>query len=350
VDRIYRYVGVVHVHTTFSDGEGTIEEVIAAARGTGLDFLVITDHNDLRAKGHEGWHGGTLVLAGEEVTRPSGNHMLALGISEFISPDLTPQGGIEAAKAQGGRVFLAHPFYQGSALIDDPPLPWRDWEVCGFDGIEVWNLTADLHQVLGERPPARPPRDVLALATPNRAALRKWDELLARGRVVGLGGSDAHAERIPRWNGTTILPYEKAFRALRIHLLLRESLNGHLRHARDLVLEAISSGNFLVAFDHLYGGEEVLASVVQGEELFLPGESLPGKSKASVLRVDLPVTAGIRLIHRGREFLRRKGRNISVRLDLPGPYRLEIYLGDRPWVLVNPFYFGDHGSTDVTDV
>ena len=60
---IYQYIGVVHVHTAFSDGEGTIEEVIAAARDAGLDFLLITDHNDLRAKEYEGWHGGTLVLS-----------------------------------------------------------------------------------------------------------------------------------------------------------------------------------------------------------------------------------------------------------------------------------------------
>ena len=347
--RIYRYVGVVHVHTTFSDGGGMIEEVIAAARNTSLDFLVITDHNDLRAKEYEGWHRDTLVLAGEEVTRPGGNHMLALGINELISPDLTPQEGIEAAKAQGGCVFLAHPFYRGSALIDDPPLLWRDWEVEGFDGIEVWNLTADLYQILGERPPERPPRDVLALATPNQAALCKWDELLVRGHVVGLGGLDAHAERIPRWNGITILPYEKAFRALRIHLLMREPLDGHPRRGRDLILGAICSGNFLVVFDHLYGGEDVLVYVVQGEELFLPGEPIP-PGKTSVLQVDLPVTAGIRLIHRAREVLRREGRNVSVRLDLPGPYRLEIYLKNKPWVLVNPFYIGDYGSAGVTNV
>ncbi|HET7874664.1 MAG TPA: hypothetical protein VFN71_03990, partial [Methylomirabilota bacterium] len=45
-----RVAGVVHVHTTLSDGGGTPEEVIAAGRATGLGFLALSDHNTLDAK------------------------------------------------------------------------------------------------------------------------------------------------------------------------------------------------------------------------------------------------------------------------------------------------------------
>ena len=38
--------GAFHVHTTRSDGSGTVEEVAAAAQAAGLQFVVLTDHND----------------------------------------------------------------------------------------------------------------------------------------------------------------------------------------------------------------------------------------------------------------------------------------------------------------
>src|SRR5678815_4038419 len=49
-DGYQRVSGVVHVHTTLSDGAATPDEVIAAARAAGLQFVVITDHNNLDAK------------------------------------------------------------------------------------------------------------------------------------------------------------------------------------------------------------------------------------------------------------------------------------------------------------
>ena len=44
--------GVVHAHTTWSDGASTIEEMAAAAREAGYEYLTITDHS--RAAGYAG--------------------------------------------------------------------------------------------------------------------------------------------------------------------------------------------------------------------------------------------------------------------------------------------------------
>jgi hypothetical protein len=60
--------GVVHVHTTASDGGGDGQEVIAAAQAAGLDFVAISDHNNLDLESLEGWHGELLVLVGTEVS------------------------------------------------------------------------------------------------------------------------------------------------------------------------------------------------------------------------------------------------------------------------------------------
>src|SRR5262249_50078884 len=44
-DGYARVSGVIHVHTTLSDGSGSPSDVIAAAQAAGLGFVVITDHN-----------------------------------------------------------------------------------------------------------------------------------------------------------------------------------------------------------------------------------------------------------------------------------------------------------------
>lgn len=249
----YRYIGVVHVHSSFSDGTGSIEEICDAAHAAGLDFVVITDHNNLQAKNYEGWYKDVLVLAGEEVTRPEGNHMLAFNVVSVIPPHVSPQDGILMTKAQGGYAFLAHPFYKGNVILADPPLPWKDWQVQNFDGLEIWNLTADLYQTLASLNVDRPPPDPLKFARPNAQALHKWDELVAKGvKVIGLAGLDAHAERVECWGGAIILPYEMVFRALRLHVFTPVPLTKRdFEKDKALLYQAIASGQFLIGFDYV---------------------------------------------------------------------------------------------------
>ena len=59
-------VGAVHVHTTHSDGAGSVQHVAAAARRAGLDFVVVTDHNTFGAKPAEGYAGDLLLIVGTE--------------------------------------------------------------------------------------------------------------------------------------------------------------------------------------------------------------------------------------------------------------------------------------------
>ncbi|MFQ5410057.1 MAG: PHP domain-containing protein, partial [Anaerolineales bacterium] len=102
---LFEYVGNLHMHTPYSDGELYHEDIAQAALAAGLDFIVVTDHN-VRVRGPEGYHVAAngrrvLVLIGEEVhdvTRPSqSNHMLVLGVQEGLAPLATdPQGLINA--------------------------------------------------------------------------------------------------------------------------------------------------------------------------------------------------------------------------------------------------------------
>ena len=46
----------MHLHSTYSDGTGTVPEIAAAGRRNALDVVLLTDHDSLEAKrrGEEG--------------------------------------------------------------------------------------------------------------------------------------------------------------------------------------------------------------------------------------------------------------------------------------------------------
>ena len=62
-DQLHEYVGVIHVHSTYSDGSRSIPDIASIAGEVDLDYVFMTDHNTLQAKrdGLEGWHGDVLV-------------------------------------------------------------------------------------------------------------------------------------------------------------------------------------------------------------------------------------------------------------------------------------------------
>ena len=82
---------------------GTPEEVIRAAKATGLAFLGITDHNNLDAKPLEGYRDGVLVLVGSELSTPAG-HVLGLGLDRDPAFRFNGDGldGLEDVRDLGG--------------------------------------------------------------------------------------------------------------------------------------------------------------------------------------------------------------------------------------------------------
>ncbi len=65
---------VVHLHSRYSDGTGTVPQIARAGRRAGADVVILTDHNTLaaRERGEERWYGAVLLLVGEEVS-PTGD-------------------------------------------------------------------------------------------------------------------------------------------------------------------------------------------------------------------------------------------------------------------------------------
>lgn len=105
----------LHMHTTYSDGVGSVEETLAYIQWrTALDVIAITDHDTiegaLRARDlAERQSFPFEVIVGEEVSTREG-HVLALFLHKRIPAGLSVERTIELAHAQGGLAVIAHPF------------------------------------------------------------------------------------------------------------------------------------------------------------------------------------------------------------------------------------------------
>src|SRR3954449_4502059 len=96
---------VVHLHSLYSDGTGTVPEIARAARASDVDVVLLTDHDTLEARrrGEEGWQEGVLVLVGEEVSPRGRNHYLAFGIEEEVRHrGMSPSEICAAVRERGG--------------------------------------------------------------------------------------------------------------------------------------------------------------------------------------------------------------------------------------------------------
>ena len=246
------WVGAIHVHTVASDGGGTIAEVAADARESGLDFLAITDHN-LWAMPTAEYRAGTLLVLGEEARVPAG-HMLLLGGED---PALRITRRTEAEEA-GSPLGPSVPSGSGLRIVahpEGPSQPWLEWSPTAFDAIEIWNWDTDLRDDGGlDWPkallllPAKPLSAMLELVDRPTVTLSRWDELLAGGhRIAGVCSIDAHSH-VPITDGFALpFPaYRDLFRLARQHVFLSGDPTGDARHDADLVIEALRRGTELL--------------------------------------------------------------------------------------------------------
>lgn len=346
VNRMYEYVGNIHIHSNYSDGAGTIEFIAGAARGAGLDFIIITDHHTLTGKPMEGYHQGVLVLVGMEINKDC-NHYLALNVKEPVpNYDHDAQKVIDQVARQGGIGFLAHPVEKGSPLYEHCTIyPWTNWQVNGFTGIEIWNhlsqwrdgLTGVLKAIY------------LAFINPHRALvgpypdlMARWDRLLENGLVVAIGGSDAHAIKIKLGPfRITLLDYRLVFRCINTHVITVQPLTGdHQQDARE-IYDSLAAGRCFVAYDYFLPARGFGFQANDGLHEVHMGESI-GWSSQLELRAQTPFTARVNLIRNGQVYRTSNGCCHSFDNVIPGVYRLEVFhyhrKSLRPWIFSNPIF------------
>lgn len=161
------YAGVVHSHTTRSDGKYTPDELIKLAEEKNLDFIILTDHDQFCEEVPESKK--MLVIPGAELTK-HGGHTNIWGVKYPIDNFECEtyeewNRKIEMAKEKGAVICINHPMCSNCT--------WR-WplEPEKADCVEVWNSPQH---------------------TDNMKCTDWWRGQLAEGRKIpAVGGSDFH--------------------------------------------------------------------------------------------------------------------------------------------------------------
>jgi len=176
--------GAIHMHTSYShDGRDSVPSLREFARERGLSFLGITDHAEdfdapkyaaLQAECAAHSDEAIRLIAGLEFRFAGypGLHLLALGLTEFISPE-TPGQFIDQTRGRSRFTVAAHP------ILFDYTLPPE--VAAGIDAIEVWNAGYNTRFL------------------PDPEAIRLLQRVrLTRPEVVGTAGLDQHDARNDR--------------------------------------------------------------------------------------------------------------------------------------------------------
>ena len=134
------YKGVLHVHSSFSDGEESLDRLADAFRLAGMSFVAVSDHaevfDDRRVEDYAricealSTHS-FLMMAGLEFALHGGDiHILGYGITRRVRYT-NMEELVDGIHEAGGIAVLAHPPLGSINIIG--PIRGK------LDGIEVWN-------------------------------------------------------------------------------------------------------------------------------------------------------------------------------------------------------------------
>jgi hypothetical protein len=341
----YDYRGVIHCHSTYSDGTGDMEEIGKAANDAGLDFVLMTDHDQMKPveDGQEKWNGSSLIICGTEVT-PDKNHYIVFGEKKLKDVDklrgLKPQEYIDAVNAQGWFGFIAHPDHGGTTKFGIPSYRWEDWNVSNYTGMGLWDLMTDWQSQLDREDVSLEVYTSFEdwLSGPRIETLKRWDELNKKAKVVGIGEIDNHKYK-KEYNGQTleIFPYETAFKTISNHILLDKPLDKDFKKAKKQVLDALKHGSVYVSFDWWDDPTEFSFEIDNGKKIAGMGDSIELAEKTELV-ASFPQEALLNVYKNGESILEEEGDEILVDLTEPGAYRVEAMRNDIVWILSNNIY------------
>lgn len=126
----------LHTHSVKSlDGGLTLEDYRQALDAHRLDYIAITDHNEISFAQMAREKLGSRIIVGEEVMTSQGE-IIGLYLTKKVEPGLTARQTAAAIKKQNGLVYIPHPFEKVRSGIQRPALDGIAQEV---DIIEVYN-------------------------------------------------------------------------------------------------------------------------------------------------------------------------------------------------------------------
>ncbi|NLV21258.1 MAG: CehA/McbA family metallohydrolase [Syntrophomonadaceae bacterium] len=343
---MFEYTGNMHIHSRYSDGSATISQIRNYAKQAGLDFIIVTDHFNMKAASQEGYKDGLLMLVGMEINEAH-NHYLALDIDQVVKNNTEhPQEVIDAVNQQEGIGIIAHPLeYASNFLNEGNVYNWVDWSVEGFQGIEIWNLLSQwkgsisnfykaLYYILNPQG---------ALIGPYPQTMRRFDDYQRQGkRIVACGGADAHAPGLrlgPFY--FKIISYPFSFRSINMHTLLPQPLSGNLATDKKMIYDALRNASCWVANDYFKNSRGFSFTLCDDRQIWNMGEDVPWQENLQC-KVSTPYRARVKLYKNGELAAESEGREHLFQGITRGIYRVEAYLRYRckyrPWIFTNSIW------------
>ncbi|MBI2671322.1 hypothetical protein HYX16_00125 [Candidatus Woesearchaeota archaeon] len=325
---------IIHCHTGVShDSRGTIEDVVAAAESSSIDFVILTDHTyhgaDVIKEQKEGYFGKRKVgiIKGIEISR-SGGSILALNPCITINKtDKKAKQIAEEVRKAGGLAFAGH--------IDN--FRFNDEEL---EGYEILNSHIAFENnkfstVLGFIDSYLfLPKEFFSfplVKVPDRN-LNIWDDALKKGRhVTGIAGNDVHIILgVP-------FGYSDSFSLMSNHVKMEHSDKNDFQGDKSELLKAIKKGNLFFSFDVLAESSGFEYKITTDLETAVMGNQIK-KDNNTNLYVRTPAKSLIRIIRNGDVIYADNTDEIRFKVNDPGAYRVEAMLGNLPWIFSNPIY------------
>ncbi len=370
------YRGVMHLHSYLShDSEGTLNDLIPAAKNNGIEFMFLTDHPrydlDTFPRGYHGIYDGVLIESGSEkhgyVAWPLDSAVIDLK----TSPDTIAKNIVE----NGGIVFFSHTEEK------------RNWGNPFYQGMEIYNFHTDTKDenlapqifnflVNGKKYRIWALREMFDEQT---HILARWDSLNMSRKMVGFSAVDTHENQNIRarniadgrveWvgpNAKIIDTVEVSFRnrwlfhepdaSGWIFRLMIDTYNEGFDYITNYVFadtlstqslgEHLKKGHLYTAFKTLGDakGFNFFAIGIENNIHGIMGDSLK-ISNLKTLNAVTPLPGQYRLIHNGKTIKTTEIDSYQFAFSEPlekGFYRVEVHvnIGGKylPWIYSNPIF------------
>ncbi len=374
--KLMTYRGILHAHSFWShDSEGTLSDIIPAAKQVGIDFIFLTDHahgnSDTIPRGFKGYFDDVLIEPG---TERQGFCAWPLD-SAIIDWSLDKDTVVKNIVTKGGIIFYAH-------SEED-----HNWNNPYYQGMEIYNIHTDTKDesllphifnfiVNGDKYRQWAMREMFDEQT---SILAHWDSLNRKRKIVGFSAVDAHENQNIRarylkdgrieWlgpNANAIDTVELSFKNRWLFnppdengWIFKWMIDTYATSFNDVtnyVLadtlsvsslgDHIKKGNLFIAFKSLGDAKGFMfcSKNEKGEVSGILGDSVQVAQSKSLHAVS-PLPGQFRLIYNGKIIQVSSDDQYEYKWLEPmekGLYRIEMHIKLNeefvPWVYTNPIY------------
>lgn len=356
----YEYSGVIGIHTTYSDGTRSYDEVEKMCDRENLHFAITTDVNTVKPmQGSLGRRFGmTLMIPAVEIYADKGeDRYLVIGDSIPVLPGkgVSIDSALSCARRKGSLIILDRS-REGSPEVGSDTA-----HKTFVDGIELYNFNENwkslfsitqINKFIGGylTYPVNGHSLTYLVRFPEKR-MDEFDRLNRERRTIGIGVAGVGSNDLLRWTKDYYFAsYESVLRTVHTIIVTKTLYSGKYWHDREATLEAVRKGHLYVSFPTLEPARGFFFTASSGSSSAIMGDSLQldGEARLSIILPDSNEVE-TRVLRDGRVVKTYENTGTaSFSVSSPGQYRVEVFQKRimlpvfmsraYPWILSNPIY------------